>query len=257
MTIEKISAVFAQNKTAFMPYVPLGYPTLDESLDVVRAVVSAGADMVELGVPFSDPLADGPTIQAATQIALEKGMTVPKALTAVSQLRTEGIDVPFLLMGYVNPFLAYGFQKLTADAAKAGVDGFIIPDLPPEESAGFDRLCQANDLALVYFLAPTSTTERISLVAQKARGFIYMVSLTGVTGARNQLADTLPDFVSRVRAETETPLAVGFGIGNGEQARAVAQFADGVIVGSALVKATAQSVDAARNLAAEISSALK
>ena len=257
MTLEKINAVFAKDKTAFMPYVPLGYPTLETSLDVVRAVVSAGADMVELGVPFSDPLADGPTIQAATQIALEKGMTVPKALNAVSQLRAEGIDVPFLLMGYINPFMAYGLQKLATDAEKVGVDGFIVPDLPPEESMGFDRLCQANDLALVYFLAPTSTAERITLVAQKARGFIYMVSVTGVTGARSELADTLPDFVSRVRAATGIPLAVGFGIGNGEQAHAVGQFADGVIVGSALVKATAQSVDAARNLALEISIALE
>jgi len=257
MTLKKINAVFAENKTAFMPYVPLGYPTLEASLNVVRTLVSAGADMVELGVPFSDPLADGPTIQAATQIALENGMTVAKALSGAAQLRAEGITVPFLLMGYVNPFLAYGFQKLTADAAKAGIDGFIVPDLPPEESAELDGLCRNNDLAMVYFLAPTGTAERIALVAQKARGFIYMVSVTGVTGARNQLANTLPDFVSRVRAVTDTPLAVGFGIGDGETAHAVAQFADGVIVGSALVKATAHSMDAVRDLAVEISSALK
>jgi len=161
-----------------------------------------------------------------------------------------------LLMGYLNPFLAFGLENLVADAAKIGVDGFIIPDLPPEEANEMDALCRKHNLALVYFLAPTSTPARIALVAEKARGFIYLVSLTGVTGARNQLSDTLPQFVARVRAATDTPLAVGFGIGDGAQARHVAQFADGVIVGSALVKRMANSTAAVRALAEEIAGAV-
>lgn len=255
MTLKTIETTFTR-KPAFMPYIPLGYPTPEASLDAVRAVVAAGADMVELGVPFSDPLADGPTIQAATQRALENGITVETCLQMAAQLRTEGISVPFLLMGYLNPFLAYGLENLVADAAKIGVDGFIIPDLPPEEADEMDALCRKHNLALVYFLAPTSTPERIARVTEKARGFIYLVSLTGVTGARNRLSDTLPQFVARVRAATDTPLAVGFGIGDGAQARHVAQFADGVIVGSALVKRMADSTAAVRALAEEIAGAV-
>lgn len=255
MTLENIEKTFA-HRPAFMPYIPLGYPTPEASLDAVRAVVAAGADLVELGVPFSDPLADGPTIQAATQRALENGITVEVCLQMAAQLRAEGITVPFLLMGYLNPFLAFGLKNLTVAAARAAIDGFIIPDLPPEEAGEMDALCRTHKLALVYFLAPTSTPERIALVTQKARGFIYLVSLTGVTGARNQLSDTLPQFVARVRAATGTPLAVGFGIGDGAQARQVAQFADGVIVGSALVKRMAESVTAVRTLAQEISTAI-
>lgn len=251
MTLKTIETTFAR-KPAFMPYIPLGYPTPEASLDAVRAVVAAGADMVELGVPFSDPLADGPTIQAATQRALENGVTVEKCLQMAAQLRAEGISVPFLLMGYLNPFLAFGLENLVEAAAKIKIDGFIIPDLPPEEAGEMDALCRKHDLALVYFLAPTSTPERISLVAEKARGFIYLVSLTGVTGARNRLSDTLPQFVARVRAATDTPLAVGFGIGDGAQARQVAHFADGVIVGSALVKRMAESTAAVHALAEEI-----
>ncbi len=255
MTLENITNAFTR-KPAFMPYIPLGYPTPAASLDAVRAVVAAGADMVELGVPFSDPLADGPTIQAATQRALENGITVATCLHMAAQLRAEGITVPFLLMGYLNPFLAFGLENLVSAAAHAEIDGFIIPDLPPEEAGELDALCRRENLALVYFLAPTSTPERIARVTEKARGFIYLVSLTGVTGARNQLSDTLPQFVARVRAATDTPLAVGFGIGDGAQARQVAQFADGVIVGSALVKRMADSTAAVRALAEEIAGAI-
>ncbi|RME51550.1 MAG: tryptophan synthase subunit alpha [Caldilineae bacterium] len=254
--LEHIAQTFAQTRTAFMPYVPLGYPTVEDSLAIVRALVEAGADMLELGVPFSDPLADGPTIQAATQRALQNGVTVESCLHMARQLRAEGIAVPFLLMGYLNPFLAYGLERLVREAAATGVDGFIIPDLPPEEAGDFDALCAAHGLAPIYFLAPTSTPERVALVSRKGRGFLYLVSLTGVTGARDALSETLPAFIGRVRAATSLPLAVGFGISNGAQARQVAQHADGVIVGSALVKRAAQSVQAVRELAAEISAAL-
>jgi tryptophan synthase alpha chain len=255
--IERIQNAFTKGHPAFMPYAVLGYPTRPESLNVVKTLVDAGADLLELGIPFSDPLADGPTIQAATQKSLENGTTVKDCLAMTRELRQQGVDTPALFMGYINPILAYGLEQFVLDAVEAGIDGLIVPDLPPEEAGELDALCLEHGLALVYFLAPTSTQARIKLAAEKSRGFIYLVSLTGVTGARNQLSVGLSDFVSRVRQFTDLPLAVGFGIGNGDQARAVAQLADGVIVGSALVKQAAESPDGVRTLATELRLALK
>jgi tryptophan synthase alpha chain len=254
--IERIRNAFAQGHPAFMPYMVLGYPTRQTSLDTVQTLVEAGADLLELGIPFSDPLADGPTIQAATQQSLENGTTLTDCIDMTRELRQQGVDIPALLMGYVNPILAYGLEQFVADAVEAGVDGLIVPDLPPEEAGDLETLCNDHGMALVYLLAPTSTPERINLVAKKSRGFIYLVSLTGVTGARNELSPGLADFVARVREQTDTPLAVGFGIGNGEQAQTVAQLADGVIVGSALVKKAAESTDSVRVLATELRTAL-
>ena len=255
--IERISTAFLKGHSAFMPYSVLGYPTRQASLEVVQTLVEAGADLLELGIPFSDPLADGPTIQAATQKSLENGTTLKDCLAMTRELREQGIDTPALLMGYVNPMMAYGLEQFVIDAAAASVDGLIVPDLPPEEADELEALCHQHGLALVYLLAPTSTPDRIARVAQKSRGFIYLVSLTGVTGARNELPPDLGDFIKRVRAQTDTPLAVGFGIGSGEQARAVAKLADGVIVGSALVKQAGSSTDSVRNLAAELRAALR
>lgn len=254
--IERISAAFSKDRPAFMPYSVLGYPSRAASLEVIKTLVEAGADLLELGVPFSDPLADGPTIQAATQKSLENGTTLRDCLAMTRELRQQGIDIPALLMGYINPMLAYGLEPFVADAAAAGVDGFIVPDLPPEEAGEFETLCRQRGLALVYLLAPTSTPERINLVAARAQGFIYLVSLTGVTGARSELPANLAEFVQRVRAATTVPLAVGFGIGDGPQAKAVAQVADGVIVGSALVKRAAESPESVRQLADELRLAL-
>jgi tryptophan synthase alpha chain len=234
----------------------LGDPTPDKSLELVQTLVAAGADLLELGVPFSDPLADGPTIQAATQRALANGVTTAACIAMVADLRAGGVDTPALLMGYVNPILAYGLQRFVADSAAAGVDGFIVPDLPPEEAGELEAACRQHNLALVYLLAPTSPPERIALVAEKSQGFIYLVSLTGVTGARDALPPGLAGFVARVRAAARKPLAVGFGIGSGEQARAVAQLADGVIVGSALVQRAGQSLESLRKLAVELREAL-
>ena len=254
--IERIKNAFHKSRPAFMPYSVLGYPDRPGGLATVQTLVEAGADLLELGVPFSDPLADGPTIQAATQKSLENGTTVKDCLAMVGELRRQGMETPALLMGYINPILAYGLESFIADAAVAGVDGLIVPDLPPEEAEELEAACARHGLALVYLLAPTSTPERIKLVAEKSQGFIYLVSLTGVTGARNELPPDLAEFVARVRAQTSMPLAVGFGIGNGEQARAVGQLADGVIVGSALVKRAAESPDRVRELALELRAAL-
>jgi tryptophan synthase alpha chain len=255
--IDRIKQAFTPVRPAFMPYSVLGYPTRQAGLDVVKTLSEVGADLLELGLPFSDPLADGPTIQAATQKSLENGTTVKDCLAMVRELRQQGVDTPALLMGYVNPMLAYGLEQFVADAAAAGVDGFIVPDLPPEEAEELETACAQHGLALVYLLAPTSTPDRIKLVAARSRGFIYLVSLTGVTGARTELPPDLTDFVERVRAETDKALAVGFGIGNGAQARAVGELADGVIVGSALVKRAGESVDSVRELAVELRAALQ
>jgi tryptophan synthase alpha chain len=254
--IDRIKEAFTHGHPAFMPYSVLGYPTRSASLEMVRILVEAGADLLELGIPFSDPLADGPTIQAATQKSLANGTTVKDCLAMSCELRQQGIDTPALLMGYINPIMAYGLEQFVAEAAEAGVDGLIVPDLPPEEAGELETMCANYGLALVYLLAPTSTPERIELVAQKSKGFIYLVSLTGVTGAREHLATGLKEFVARVRAHTETPLAVGFGIANGEQARTVGQLVDGVIVGSALVKRAGESSERVRNLAIELRQAL-
>ena len=254
--IQRIQNAFINSRKAFMPYAVLGYPNRQSSIEVIKTLVEAGADLLELGIPFSDPLADGPTIQAATQKSLENGTTVKDCLAMTRELRQQGIETPALLMGYINPMLAYGLAQFVADAAAAGADGLIVPDLPPEEAEELEALCHEHGLALVYLLAPTSTPERIKLIAEKSQGFIYLVSLTGVTGARNELASGLVDFVARVRAQTDTPLAVGFGIGSGDQARAAAQLVEGVIVGSALVKRAAESLDSVRNLAMELRAAL-
>jgi tryptophan synthase alpha chain len=242
--LEHIAAAFAsareEKRAALMPYFTLGYPDPETSLDVVEAIAGAGADLIELGVPFSDPLADGPTIQRSTQAALEQGVNVAQCIEMVADLRARGVTQPLMLMGYVNPILAFGVERFVAEAATAGADGFIVPDLPPEEAAGIEAACRAHGRALVYLLAPTSPQERIELLASRTTGFLYLVSLAGVTGAREALPPHLADFVQRVRAVARTPLAVGFGISTPEQARAVGQLADGVIVGSALIKAAGQ-----------------
>ncbi|MCB9418280.1 MAG: tryptophan synthase subunit alpha [Ardenticatenaceae bacterium] len=227
---------------ALMPYFTIGFPDQPTSLAVIEAI-APHSDLLELGVPFSDPLADGPTIQRSTQIALEGGTTTAVCLQTVRTLREKGITTPVMLMGYYNPILAYGQERYVADAAAAGVDGFIVPDLPPEEAAELETLAADAGLSLIYFLAPTSNPERIAHVAQRASGFIYLVSLTGVTGARRSLQANLSDFVARVRAKADVPLAIGFGIGTPEQAASVGQMADGVIVGSALINTVDQAAD--------------
>jgi len=233
---ETFARVKAEGRAALMPYLTLGYPTPHLSLELVEAAVAGGADLVELGIPFSDPLADGPTIQRATHLALQQGMTVGRCLEMAAELRTHGVEVPLLFMGYLNPIMAYGVEAFVQESAQAGIDGLIIPDLPPEEGDEIEEACRDNGLALVYLLAPTSSEERIELVSRRATGFVYLVSVAGVTGARAQLPPGLAGFVSRVRAATKMPLAVGFGIATPQQARQVGELADGVVLGSAILR---------------------
>ncbi|PKO21284.1 MAG: tryptophan synthase subunit alpha [Chloroflexi bacterium HGW-Chloroflexi-1] len=235
----------AQGRAALMPYFTLGYPDATTSEQIIRAIAGAGADLIELGVPFSDPLADGPTIQHSTQVALDGGMTLTRGLELTARLRAGGVTQSLLLMGYVNPILTYGVERFVADATAAGADGFIVPDLPPEEAGALEAACRTHGRALVYLLAPTSTPARVAAIAARTSGFLYLVSLAGVTGARNALPPDLPSFVERARAAAHCPIAVGFGIATPEQARAVGRIADGVIVGSALIDAVTNAVDPA------------
>lgn len=236
----RITNAFAQAQTsrsaALMPYFTLGYPDRETSLAVIEAIAPY-CDLLELGVPFSDPLADGPTIQQSTQKSLENGTTAADCLGMVRELRARGVDTPAMLMGYYNPILAFGEAAYVQAAADAGVQGFIVPDLPPEEADTLEALANDAGLALVHFLAPTSNPQRIADVVRRAQGFIYLVSVTGVTGARTNMAHDLGAFVARVRAQAAVPLAVGFGIGSPETAAQVGAMADGVIVGSALINA--------------------
>jgi tryptophan synthase alpha chain len=256
--IDAIATMFArangQGRPAFLPFFSVGYPTYEQSIETIVALSEIGADGFEIGMPFSDPLADGPVIQMATQTALDNGVTVQKCLDAVRTLRQRGVQQPMLMMGYVNPMLAYGVEAFVHAAKEAGADGLIIPDLPPEEAGQFAQACQQAGLALIFFLAPTSSAERIERVAAQASGFIYLVSVTGITGARTQLPPDLTDYIARVRAKTDKPLVLGFGIATPDHARQLKGLVDGFIVASALIKL--RDVDKVRALAASLRNAL-
>ncbi|MBE2238231.1 MAG: tryptophan synthase subunit alpha [Caldilineaceae bacterium] len=254
--VEQIQAIFvkakAEQRAVFMPYHAMGYPDRAQTLEIIRTLGETGAELFEIGIPHSDPLADGPTIQTATYTALTQGTTVADCLAMVRELRAAGMTQPFCAMTYYNPLFAYGMEAFVADARTAGIDGLIVPDLPPEEAEELEAACRRAGLATIYLLAPTSTDARIRFVAAHSTGFIYLVSVTGITGARTDLPPDLADFVARVRKVTTLPLAVGFGIGTGEQASAVARLADGVIVGSALVKAADMGLARVATLGSEL-----
>ena len=231
-----IASAFNQPEhTALIPYVTVGYPTVEATLKVVPLLASSGCDIVELGIPFSDPLADGVTIQKASFRALQNGVT-PKLCLEVARQLSSKVNIPLVFMTYFNPVFSYGLEEFCAACNRSGIDGLIIPDLPPEESSELEASTQKQGLDLIYLLAPTSTETRIRLVTQRSRGFIYLVSVTGVTGARDRLPADLEAFVGRVRKVATQPLCVGFGISTAEQAEQIARIADGVIVGSRIIQ---------------------
>lgn len=234
---EHVKQVFAQKKkrAQFMPYWMVGYPDLPASIDMLEGLAKAGADMIEVGVPFSDPIADGITIQEAGQVALSHKTSLPDAIQAVRELRERGVTIPLLLMSYANPLIAYGQEAVVRDANAAGVSGFIVPDLPPDEADEFQCFVEKEEMALAHFVAPTSNEKRISLAGAKARGFIYLVSVMGVTGAREDKSLDLGTFIKRVRQLTQQPLVVGFGIASPEKAAEIGKQADGVIMASKLI----------------------
>jgi len=236
---KRIDAAFAkcreEGRIALVPYATGGYPTLPQTEALITAMVAGGADLIEIGIPFSDPLADGATVQYTSQIALDHGTSLTDCLDLVRRVRASGVSVPLLMMGYSNPFYQYGLERLANDAAEAGVDGFIVPDLPIEESDEFREPFAASGLSLIYMVAPTSTEARIEAAGQRASGFIYCVSLVGVTGARDSMSDEVPSYLGRVRAQTNVPLVIGFGISRPEHVQHMAAVADGVVVASALI----------------------
>ena len=232
---EAFAGLRARRRTGLVAFLTVGYPSVEDTLRLVPALIEGGADVIELGVPFSDPLAEGPTIQRSSHHALERGVTPAVCLDVVAGLRAQGVEAPIVLMGYYNPLLSYGLEEFCRDAAAAGADGVIAVDLPPEESHPLRDACRRRGLDLVYLLAPTSTDGRIELVAGLASGFVYCVSVTGVTGAREELPAGLSAFVNRVRARTPLPVAVGFGISKPKHFRAVARIADAAVIGSAII----------------------
>lgn len=222
-------------KVGLVAFLTVGYPDVASTLELVPALAAGGAHLVELGVPFSDPLADGATIQRANFHALQQGVTPATCLEVARELRRRGLAIPLLFMGYYNPILAYGQGAFVADAAAAGIDGLIVADLPAEEAGPQHRECVARGLDLIPLLAPTSTEERIARAVVGASGFIYCVSVTGITGARDELPPEVAPLVARVRKHTMLPIAVGFGISKREHVAAVGRLAEAVVVGSALI----------------------
>ncbi len=242
----KIAGTFAklkkEGKKAFIPYIMAGDPSLERTREVVLLFEKCGADIVELGVPFSDPVADGPTIQRASERALLNGVTLRKTLALSFDIR-QSSRIPIILMTYFNPVFQYGLERFVLDAKEAGVDGVIIPDLPPDEAADLIRPARRARLDTIFLLAPTSTEERIRKVAKASTGFIYYVSITGITGSSLLLDGSIEGYIRNIRRFTDTPVAVGFGISTPPEASAVSACADGIIVGSAIVKKVHESPD--------------
>lgn len=231
---KKFRELKRRGEAALIPFVTAGDPEIKTTLKILRALEAAGADLIELGVPFSDPMADGATIQRASERALAAGTMLPQVLKLVREFRRAS-ELPIILFGYYNPFFHYGLERFARDAEAAGVDGVLCVDLPPEESRELRRETAKHGLHTIFLLAPTSDAERIKLVARLGRGFIYYVSVTGVTGARRALEDELQAQVARIRRSTRLPIGVGFGISTPEQAARIAAFADAAVVGSALI----------------------
>jgi len=232
---ETMTRVQAEGRLALIAYVTCGFPDAESTPAIVRALVQGGADIVELGVPFSDPVADGATIQKASFRALEAGMTLPRCFDVAAEIRRSEKDVPLVLMTYANPILAFGEAEFVEKAATVGVDGLIVVDLPPEEGTELREFCRASGIDNILLVAPTSGDGRIERIAAEASGFIYCVSVAGVTGARAELPAALPDFLARVRRRTSLPLAVGFGVSRPEHLRSLRGHADAVVVGSAII----------------------
>jgi tryptophan synthase alpha chain len=238
--MSRIAATFdalqAQGRKALIPYITTGDPYADATPEIMLAMAEAGADVIELGVPFSDPMADGPVIQKAGERALARGIGMPQVLAQVRQFRTRNQATPVVLMGYANPIERYGIERFVADARNAGVDGVLVVDYPPEECEGFAATLRANDLDPIFLLAPTSTEARMAHVGRIASGYVYYVSLKGVTGAGHLDTAAVAQMVPRIKQFVKLPVGVGFGIRDAKSAQAVAAVSDAVVIGTALVQ---------------------
>ena len=249
---DRFAALSRQGRKALVPYITAGHPAPQRSVELLRALEDAGADVIEVGVPFSDPMADGPVIQASSQAALDQGMTLDRTLEMV---REAGVSIPLVLFSYLNPIVAAGVDVLDR-AAAAGFGGILITDLPVGVDVARERWLGAGPLSFVRLVAPTTPDERMREIGAHGSGFVYLISRLGVTGARDDVPDELPGTIGRLRRATTLPLCVGFGISNAAQARRIGALADGIVVGSAIVKAAGESVAAAAKLAAGLRAAL-
>jgi tryptophan synthase alpha chain len=236
----KLDEVFKKRKGILIPYITCGDPSLSWTERLIASIESAGADIVELGVPFSDPIADGPIIQSAYNRALRKGVTLAKVIQLVKRVK-RSISIPVILLSYYNLIYKYGVKRFVEEAKESGVEGVVVPDLPPEEAEELTSSAKRADFSVIFLLAPTSTNERVNLISSVSEGFVYYVSLTGVTGVRESLVSHLRANLTRIKKLCKKPVAVGFGISNPAQAKKVARMADGVIVGSAIVDIIAKN----------------
>lgn len=253
---EKLSKLRAEGRTGLYIYVTAGCPSAEATVDIVCRAEEAGADVIELGLPFSDPMADGPVIQEASVIALRQGMTMKKALEVVKEIRKHS-EIPLIGMGYINMVQHYGFEKFVEDFKAAGMDGVIFPDVPHEESADLRRICAAHDFTLTEFITPGTTEERMAETCKAAKGFIYCISNYGVTGVKEIDYSIIGGVCKEARRYTDVPLAIGFGIGTPEAAARAGKQADGVIVGSAVVKQIIEgNIDGGIQLIADMRAAL-
>ena len=255
----RLAAVFdrcrAENRAALIGYLPVGYPTVERSVDFFTTMVEAGCDIIEVGVPYSDPVMDGPTIQEAADVALRNGVRVRDVFTAVEAISAAG--GASVVMSYWNPVLQYGVDAFARDLSAAGGAGLITPNLIPEEGAAWHVASDEYDLDRIYLVAPSSTNERLAMTVDASRGFIYAASTMGVTGARNAVSDAAPELCARVRTYSDIPIGVGLGVRSGAQAAQIASYADGVIVGSALVSAAAEGTNALTDLVAELAAGVR
>lgn len=228
-------------KKAFIAYITAGDPNIDITERLIYSLAEAGVDILEVGIPFSDPLADGPTIQSASERALKNKINIPKILQLLKRIRKH-TEIPICLMTYFNPVFKFGQRQLPLKMYQVGIDGIIVPDLPPEEAVILMDSCRRNQIDLIFLLSPTSSEHRMRLISKHSNGFIYLVSLTGVTGTRDRLPSEIRDNIKKIRSITNKPVCVGFGISNPKQARSVAKYSDGVIVGSAIIKIIEQNL---------------
>ena len=237
---EKFNELKEKNEIALILYMTAGFPSLSESMNNLVEFAKNGADIIEIGVPFSDPIADGPTIQYSSQIALSNGVTLRDIISEIDKIK---IDIPLIIMSYLNPVLAYAKERLLKDMKDAGISGIIIPDLPVEESEEWMSLSKDYNIDVIFLAAPTSSGERIRLIAQHSRGFIYYVSITGTTGVRDKLSSGLSGLIKNMRQTTDKPIAVGFGISSPEQIVSLREEVDGVIIGSRIIEAVRKKED--------------
>ena len=238
----KFNMLKKRGEKAFIPFLTLGYPDMKTCLDLILELEKRGADIIELGIPFSDPLADGPVIQNASYEALKSEVTLKKAIEFVGKLR-EKTSIPLIFMGYYNPVFKFGEEKFIQQAKDAGVDGLILADLPPEEAEDIRRMAKEKDLALIFLLTPVSSDERIKLICSISEGFIYCVSYTGITGGGKEKERMLSLLLNKIKSCSKTPVAIGFGISSPSQAKKASRLADGVIVGSAIIRKIMENKD--------------